>query len=109
MKKPFAATTAAALAFFAGINLSDKGKYVEAASMYEKAIAEDQNFTLAKDALGELKSLGLTKPTTTATTSTASTNVADEGISTGTIVLLTLGALAVGGGVAALALSSAER
>jgi TolB-like protein len=108
LKKPLAASTAAALAFFAGIHLSDQGKYVEAASMYEKAIAEDQGFALAKDALGELKSLGLAKPTTTANTSAASANAADEGMSTGTIVLLTLGALAVGGGVAALALSSGD-
>jgi TolB-like protein len=105
LNKPLAASSVAALAFFAGVDLSDKGKYTEAAKMYEKAVLEDKNFSLAKDALQELKTLGLTSSTETAKTSLpASEEAVKEGSSAGTIALVTLGVLAVGGGVA-LALS----
>jgi TolB-like protein len=101
LNKPLAASSVAALAFFAGVDLSDKGKYTEAARMYEKAVLEDKNFSLAKDALQELKTLGLTSSAeSTTTTSPASKEAVEGGSSTGTIVLATLGVLAVAGGVA---------
>jgi len=102
---PFAASSAAALAFFAGVNLSDAGKYTQAVGMYEKAVALDQNFTVAKDALQELKTLGLTKGTETTKNPPTSNPATDEGISTSTIVWTTLGVAVLAGG-AALALSS---
>jgi TolB-like protein len=105
LNKPLAASSVAALAFFAGVDLSDKGKYTEAARMYEKAVLEDKNFSLAKDAVQELKTLGLSSSGESATTtSPASKEAVEGGSSTGTIALVTLGVLAVGGGVA-LALS----
>jgi TolB-like protein len=106
LKKPLAASSTAALAFFAGVDLSDKGRYAEAINMYEKAIAEDKNFSMAKDALQELKTLGLTTQTEVPTTP-AATEAVEEGTSKGTIALATLGVLAVGGGVA-LALSGSS-
>jgi TolB-like protein len=105
LNKPLAAGSGAALAFFAGVDLSDKGRYAEAAKMYEKAVQEDKNFTLAKDALQELKTLGLTASGGAAAASSPNAKEAvEEGSSTGNIGLITLGVVAVGG-VAALALS----
>jgi TolB-like protein len=105
LNKPLAASSVAALAFFAGVDLSDKGRYAEAAKMYDKAVLEDKNFSMAKDALQELKTLGLTSSgEAVITSSPAAKEAVEGGSSTGNIGLITLGAVVVGGGVA-LALS----
>jgi TolB-like protein len=101
LNKPLTTSSTAALAFFAGVDFSDKGRYSEATRMYEKAVVEDKNFTMAKDALQELKTLGLTgSEASAAPSSPAAKEAVEGGSSTGTIALATLGILAVGGGVA---------
>ena len=48
--------------FMEGVNFSDSGQYTRAAQSYRHALVEDPNFTLAQDALGELRELGLIVP-----------------------------------------------
>jgi TolB-like protein len=104
LDKPLTSKPGAALLFFVGVDFSDKGKYTDAARMYEKAILEDPKFSMAIEALQELKTLGLVNSGegATAASSTAEKAVV-EGSSRETVTLVALGALAVGG--AALALS----
>lgn len=59
LQKPLSLSSAALLALFIGIDHSDKGEYVEAAKMYEQALVEDPNLTMAQNALQELKGMGL--------------------------------------------------
>jgi TolB-like protein len=119
--RPLSTSTAALLALFAGIDYSDRGLYLRAAKMYKQALLADPKLKMAKDALLELKGMGLvtaeelgekkikkqataaaitaaTTFTPTAITSTA--RETDEGLSTGNIVAIGLGMAAVGGGLA---------
>lgn len=59
LSRPLSASTAALLALFAGIDYSDRGLYLRAAQMYKQALQEDPKLQMAKDALGELKGMGL--------------------------------------------------
>ncbi len=59
LRKPFAATPEAAMHFFFGIDAADRARYDKAADYYSAALAEDPAFTLASDALQELRELGL--------------------------------------------------
>jgi len=121
LARPLSASTAALLALFAGIDYSDRGLYLRAAQMYKQALLDDPKLKMAKDALKELKGMGLVTaeelgekkmkkqtiaapvassvPTPTATASTAAPET-DEGLSTGNIVAIGLGMAAVGGGLA---------
>ncbi|MGB5686229.1 MAG: hypothetical protein WBM35_10475, partial [Candidatus Electrothrix sp.] len=109
--RPLSTSTAALLALFAGIDYSDRGLYLRAAQMYKQALQEDPKLQMAKDALLELKGMGLVtaeelgekkmKKQTAAPPATASTvPETDEGLSTGNIVAIGLGMAAVGGGLA---------
>jgi TolB-like protein len=123
LTRPLSTRTTALLALFAGIDYSDRGLYLRAAKMYKQALLADPKLKMAKDALLELKGMGLVtaeelgekkikKQTTAAaspvpatitpaTTPTASTAPeTDEGLSTGNIVAIGLGMAAVGGGLA---------
>ena len=114
---PLSTSTAALLALFAGIDYSDRGLYLRAAQMYKQALQEDPKLKMAKDALEELKGMGLVTAeelgekkikkqitaaaTTAPPTATGSTAPkTDEGLSTGNIVAIGLGMAAVGGGLA---------
>ncbi len=57
--KPLSTNTTALLALFLGIDHSDKGQYAQATRMYEQALVEDPNLKMARSALLELKTLGL--------------------------------------------------
>ena len=117
LARPLSASTAALLALFAGIDYSDRGLYLRAAQMYKQALQEDPKLKMAKDALEELKGMGLVTAeelgekkikkqitaaaTTAPPTATGSTAPkTDEGLSTGNIVAIGLGMAAVGGGLA---------
>ncbi len=122
LARPLSTSTAALLALFAGIDYSDRGLYLRAAQMYKQALQEDPKLKMAKNALLELKGMGLVTaeelgekkmkkqtaapstppaPTTAAPPATAGTvPEIDEGLSTGNIVAIGLGMAAVGGGLA---------
>lgn len=57
--KPLSTSTTALLALFLGIDHSDKGQYVQAVRMYEQALIEDPNLKMARNALLELETAGL--------------------------------------------------
>ncbi len=59
LKKPCSTSSTALLAFFRGIDASDRGDYEEAARLYENALKDDLDICMAGDALRELKTLGL--------------------------------------------------
>ncbi len=61
LKRPLSTNVDALMAFFRGIEASDQRKYELAARYYQEAIKKDKNLKIAKDALLELKSLGLIK------------------------------------------------
>lgn len=117
LTRPLSSSTAALLALFAGIDYSDRGLYLRAAKMYKQALLADPKLKMAKDALLELKGMGLVtaeelgekKPQKqAATTLTANTAPeTDEGLSSGNIVAIGLGMAAVGGGLA-LALGQSD-
>ena len=120
--RPLSTSTAALLALFAGVDYSDRGLYLRAAQMYKQALLDDPKLKMAKDALKELKGMGLVtaeelgekkikKQTAAPSTPPAPTTAAppappgtvpeiDEGLSTGNIVAIGLGMAAVGGGLA---------
>jgi TolB-like protein len=120
--RPLSTSTAALLALFAGVDYSDRGFYLRAAQMYKQALLDDPKLKMAKDALKELKGMGLVtaeelgekkikKQTAAPSTPPAPTTAAppappgtvpeiDEGLSTGNIVAIGLGMAAVGGGLA---------
>ncbi len=98
--KPFCLSSAAAISFFNGVNLADRGKYAEAAGMYKKAVSEDKGFAAAKDALQELKTLGLVKDEEIPLVSPTAQEAVKEGSSKGNVSLATMGAVAVGGALA---------
>jgi TolB-like protein len=117
LARPLSTSTAALLALFAGIDYSDRGLYLRSAKMYKQALLADPKLKMAKDALLELKGMGLVtaqelgekkiKKQTTAATPTATASTApetasktDEGLSTGNIVAIGLGMAAAGGGLA---------
>ncbi len=109
LEQPLSASTAALLALFIGIDLSDKKQYAEAAQMYKQALIEDPNMQIAKSALQELEGMGLVSvedavPLEKAAAETAA--VEEGGSSTGIIVGVGL-ALAAGVG-AAVALGSSS-
>ena len=58
LKKPFSTSMKAILAFFKGIDASDREEYAKAARFYQKALKEDPNLETAQDALQELKDSG---------------------------------------------------
>ena len=118
LKRPLSTNTAALLALFAGIDYSDRGLYLRAANMYKQALLADPQLVMAKDALLELKGMGLVtaeelgekkikKQTTDATATASTAPETDEGLSTGNIVAIGLGMAAVGGGLA-LALGQSD-
>jgi len=59
LKKPLSTNIEALMALFKGIDASDKGQYDLAAQYYREAIKKDRQLQIAKDALTELKTLGL--------------------------------------------------
>jgi TolB-like protein len=59
LRKPMTNNIKALLDFFKGIVMSDLGNYEEAAKYYQNALKADPGFDVAKDALEELRSLGL--------------------------------------------------
>jgi TolB-like protein len=59
LEVPSSASTTALLAFFLGIDHSDRGEYRQAAEMYTRALAEDPTLDLAREALQELEDLNL--------------------------------------------------
>jgi TolB-like protein len=63
LKKPMTKSIKALLDFFKGIEMSDLGNYEEAARYYESALKADPGFDSVKDALEELRRLGLISPT----------------------------------------------
>lgn len=98
--RPFCLSSAAAISFFNGVDLADRGRYAEAAGMYKKAASEEKSFTAAKDALRELKTLGLVKDEEIPLVSPTAREAVEEGSSKGNVSLATLGAVAVGGALA---------
>ena len=98
LEKPISTSAVALMALFLGIDYSDRGMYANAANMYRQALDKDPNLQLAKDALQELKTLGLVSETTATPQST--TVAAESGSSAGTVVAVGLGLAAVGAGVA---------
>lgn len=115
LARPLSTSTAALLALFAGIDYSDRGLYLRAAKMYKQALLADPKLKMAKDALLELKGMGLVTAeelgekkikkqiAAAAATPTATASPApetDEGLSTGNIIAIGLGMAAVGGGLA---------
>jgi TolB-like protein len=59
LRKPCSTNTNALLALFRGIGASDAGQYEKATDFYEKALREDPNICIAREALSEIKDLGL--------------------------------------------------
>lgn len=57
LQTPLSTSTTALLALFLGIDHSDKGQYAKAMKMYEQALNEDPNLTMARTGLQELKDL----------------------------------------------------
>ncbi|MCI5124387.1 MAG: hypothetical protein D3925_07905 [Candidatus Electrothrix sp. AR5] len=121
LARPLSTRTTALLALFADIDYSDRGLYLRAAKMYKQALLADPKLKMAKDALLELKGMGLVtaeelgekkiKKQATAAAATAVTAATpaattskvpetDVGLSTGNIVAIGLGMAAVGGGLA---------
>ncbi|MCI5121849.1 MAG: hypothetical protein D3908_11790, partial [Candidatus Electrothrix sp. AUS4] len=114
LSRPLSVSTAGLLSLFAGVDYSDRGLYLRAAQMYKQALVEDPRLGMAKEALQELKSMGLVtpeelgdKPAKTKSTARAVADTApqtppqaDKGLSTGSIVAIGLGMAAVGGGLA---------
>jgi len=107
LEKPLSVSTAALLALFAGIDYSDQGQYGEAAKMYEQALVEDPDLEMAKNALQELKGMGLTSSEEAGTVEEQAAATTEEGISAGTIVGIGAALAAIGGGVV-LALGSSS-
>ncbi len=54
LEVPPSASTPALLAFFLGVDASDRQQYRQAADLYTRALAEDPSFDLAREALQEL-------------------------------------------------------
>ncbi len=111
LQKPMSASTTALLALFLGIDHSDKGQYAQAAKMYQQALAEDPNLQMAKSALQELKGMGLIEVEEVGSVDMPLESLPEEeagGSSIGTIALVGLGVVAVGGVALALAGSSSS-
>lgn len=108
LEKPLSASTAALLALFLGIDYSDKGRYAEAANMYQQALVADPELEMARSALQELKAMGLSsaEELVTVEETPAAPPVEVEGSSAGTYVLVGLAAAAIGGAAFALSGSS---
>ena len=111
LEQPLSASTAALLALFVGIDLSDKKQYTDAAQMYKQALIEDPNLQVAKSALQELEGMGLVSVEEAVPLEKAAAEAAAVeagGSSTGIIVGVGL-AIAAGVGVAvALGSSSSD-
>lgn len=109
LEKPISASTAALLALFLAIDHSDKAQYGEAAKLYEQALFEDPNLDIARNALQELKGMGLTAVEDAVIPEETSTvpAVEAEGTSAGTVIAVALGVAVVGGGIA-FALSGSD-
>ncbi len=60
LNKPCSRSVDAAFLLFRGIDASDRGDYEAADDYYKKALKEDPDVCIAKDAIEELKTLGLT-------------------------------------------------
>ncbi len=107
LEKPLSTSTAALLALFLGVDYSDKGRYAEAANMYQQALIEDPQLEMARSALQELRAMGLSTAKELVKTVGAAPPLAPpvdvEDSSIGTYVLVGLGVAAIGG--AAIALS----
>ncbi len=110
LEMPLSMSTAALLALFQGIHLSDQGRYPEAAEMYNRAIAEDPGLDVARDALQELNDMGLQSSEDVSRVEAKSEvpPAGEEGAGWGTFVAVGLGVAAIGGGIAALASSSSD-
>lgn len=59
LRKPCSTNSNALLQLFRGIDASDQGDYEKAAKFYQNALEEDPNICTAKEALDELRALGL--------------------------------------------------
>jgi TolB-like protein len=110
LEEPLSLSTAALLALFQGIHLSDQGSYAEAAEMYNRAIAEDPGLDVARDALQELNDLGLqsSKDVSRVEAKSEVPPPGEGGAGWGTVVAVGLGVAAIGGGIAALGSSSSD-
>ena len=61
MKKPCSTSIDAAISLFKGIEASDMRDYAAADAYYKKALEEDPNVCVAREAMEELKALGLVR------------------------------------------------
>ncbi len=105
LMQPLSTSTAALLALFAGIDLSDKEQYAEAAKMYDRALVEDPNLQAAQDALQELKDMGLIANEELSQIEPPESEVPpveEGGMGTGTMIGIGLGAAALVGGAVLL-------
>ncbi len=59
LKRPLSTSIDALMAFFRGIDASDRRNYEMAARFYQEAVKKDENLDIAREALEELKRLGL--------------------------------------------------
>lgn len=59
LRKPCSSNPQALLALFKGVDASDRKEYEKAASYYDTALADDPDVCVAREALTELKDLGL--------------------------------------------------
>jgi len=59
LKRPMSTNVDALMAFFKGIDASDRHKYLLAAKYYKEALKKDKKLDIARAALEELKRLGL--------------------------------------------------
>ncbi len=59
LEKPISTNIKALIPLFQGIDESDRGNYKKAADLYRQALKEDPKLGVAKEAIDELKTLGL--------------------------------------------------
>ncbi len=59
LEKPLTMDVEALLFMFRGVDASDKGDYQLAETMYQRALARDPNFSMARELIRELRSMGL--------------------------------------------------
>lgn len=111
LEKPLSASTAALFALFLGIDYSDRGQYNKAAKLYQEALLEDPNLSMASDALQELNSLGLVSPESSVPVAEGGGEAVPPGdgggSGIGTVLAVGAGLALVGGGVA-LAMSGSS-
>ncbi len=61
LEKPLSTSVPALMAYFKGIEASDKGEYAQAAKQYADAAAKDPDLSLAQEGIDEIEALDLLK------------------------------------------------